>query len=93
MRAIIGYVVNMIPYMIITVPIYLIIRFILLNKNKSKVNWYREISLFIFVLFIVGLSSQTIIPKFENGVNGFSIVKSGIHETNFGMYLIRKLLL
>ena len=82
MRAIIGYVVNMIPYMIITVPIYLIIRFILLNKNKSKVNWYREISLFIFVLFIVGLSSQTIIPKFENGVNGFSIVKSGIHETN-----------
>ena len=82
MRAIIGYVVNMIPYMIITVPIYLIIRFILLNKNKSKVNWYREIALFIFVLFIVGLSSQTIIPKFENGVNGFSIVKSGIHETN-----------
>lgn len=82
MRAIIGYVINMIPYMIITVPIYLIIRFILLNKNKSKVNWYREIALFIFVLFIVGLSSQTIIPKFENGVNGFSIVKSGIHETN-----------
>ena len=28
------------------------------------------------------MSSQTIIPKFESGVGGFKIVKSGIHETN-----------
>ena len=26
--------------------------------------------------------SQTIIPKFEFGVNGFGIVKNGVHKTN-----------
>ena len=82
MSSIIRYVLNMIPYMIISIPIYLIIRFIVLNKNKKKINWYREVAMFIFAIFLMGLASQTIIPKFEFGMNGFSIVKSGIHKTN-----------
>ena len=82
MRTIIGYILNMIPYMIITIPIYLIVRFIIFKTKMKNVNWYHEITLIIFVLFIVGLTSQTIIPKFESGVNGFGIVKSGVHETN-----------
>ena len=83
MKAILGYVINMISYMIITFPIYLIIRFCILKKKQIKINWYRETLLFVFVMFIVGLASQTIIPKFEFGINGFGIVKTGIHETNF----------
>ena len=82
MKAAIKYMMNMFPYMIIATPIYLIIRFIVIKSKKIKVNWYREIGLFVFVLFIVGLASQTIIPKFEFGVNGFQIIKNGIHETN-----------
>lgn len=72
----------MIPYMIVTIPIYLIIRATILKIKNQKVNWYHESSLFIFVIFIVGLASQTIIPKFEFGITGFNIVKSGIHDTN-----------
>jgi len=82
MRIIIEYILNMIPYMIVTLPIYFTIRVIILKQKKLKVNWYYEISLFLFVLFVVGLISQTIIPKFEFGLNGFKILKSGVHETN-----------
>lgn len=81
-RTIIRHIINMIPYMIVTIPIYLIIRATILKIKNQKVNWYHESSLFIFVIFIVGLASQTIIPKFEFGITGFNIVKSGIHDTN-----------
>lgn len=82
MRTVIRHIINMIPYMIVTIPIYLIIRATILKIKKEKVNCYHESSLFIFVIFIVGLASQTIIPKFEFGITGFNIVKSGIHDTN-----------
>lgn len=72
----------MIPYMILTIPIYLIVRFIFFKSKNRKVNWYHEVVLFLFVIFIGGLASQTIIPKFELRIEGFKIVKSRIHETN-----------
>ena len=65
-----------------TIPIYLLIRFVYLKSKRKKLNWHHEVVLFLFVIFIVGLASQTIIPKFETGIGGFKIVKSGIHETN-----------
>ena len=82
MSAIIRYVINMIPYMMLAVPVYLVGRLVFCKTKKVKINWYREVTLFAFVIFLVGLASQTIIPKFETGVNGFNIVRSGIHETN-----------
>jgi len=82
MSAIIGYILNMIPYMIITIPIYSIVRVIVFKTKKKKFNWYHETALILFVLFIVGLTSQTIIPKFEFGVSGFRIINTGVHETN-----------
>ena len=82
MSAIIRYVINMIPYMMLAVPVYLVGRLVFCKTKKAKINWYREVTLFAFVIFLVGLASQTIIPKFETGVNGFNIVRSGIHETN-----------
>ncbi len=82
MGAIIRYAINMIPYMLLAAPVYLIGRVVFCKAKKAKINWFREITLFAFVVFLVGLASQTIIPKFEIGVNGFNIVKNGIHETN-----------
>ncbi len=82
MSLIIKYVLNMLPYMVISLPIYLVIRFILFKTRNKKINWYHESGLLLFILFLVGLASQTIIPKFEFGINGFSIVKNGIHQTN-----------
>lgn len=83
MSSIMKYILNMIPYIVISVPIYMMIRFIIIKTRKLKVNWYREITLLLFVLFIIALASQTIIPKFEFGVNGVDIVKNRKHTTNF----------
>ena len=44
-------------------------------KKNNKFNIKREIILFVFVLFLVGLASQTIIPKFDSNMN---IIKSKI---------------
>lgn len=83
MNAISNYIINMIPYMIIAVPIYLIIRFLMLRKTSRKFNLYHEITLLIFVIFIVGLASQTVIPKIELGINGnINILKNGTHGIN-----------
>ena len=51
MKSIIGYILNMIPYMIITIPIYLIVRIIIFKTKKKKINWYHETGLFLFVIF------------------------------------------
>ncbi len=83
MNAISNYIVNMIPYMVIAVPIYLIVRFLMLRKSSRKFNLYHEIALLIFVIFIVGLASQTVIPKIELGINGnINILKNGKHGIN-----------
>ena len=82
MSLILKYILNMMPYMIITIPIYLIIRIVIFKTKKKEFNWYHETGLFLFVIFLVGLASQTIIPKFEFGINGLGIIKSGGHETN-----------
>lgn len=83
MNAISNYIINMIPYMVIAVPIYLIIRFLMLRKSSRKFNLYHEIALLIFVIFIVGLASQTVIPKIELGINGnINILKNGKHGIN-----------
>lgn len=83
MNAISNYIVNMIPYMVIAVPIYLIVRFLMLRKSSRKFNLYHEIALLIFVIFIVGLASQIVIPKIELGINGnINILKNGTHGIN-----------
>lgn len=81
MSKIIDYIVNMIPYMIIAIPIIIVIRYFM-NRNK-KINWYHEIALFLFLLFLVGLFSQTIIPKIEIDVNGhISLINKNTNRIN-----------
>ena len=80
MKIILRYILNMLPYMIIAVPVYLVIRYFIIKKRKSDVNWLRETALFIFVIFLVGLASQTIIPTFEIGMSGnITINRTRIH--------------
>lgn len=70
------YILNSIPYMLCAVPIVIVIRIIAFAKKNSKqtVNIYREIVLLFFILFCVGVASQTIIPKLEFGMVSFGIV-------------------
>ena len=72
----------MIPYMFCSIPIYLIIRLIVLRKTNNEINWSHESALCWFVFCRIGLASLTVIPKFEFGVGVFHIIKNGGHATN-----------
>ena len=82
MRAVFSYLINMIPYLAITLPVWIVVRVIVLKHRGEKPNWLREIVLCLFVLWCAGTASQTIIPKFEFGISGFGIMASRIREVN-----------
>ncbi len=82
MSAIVRYFIQMLPYMIVTAPVYIIVRVIFAKVKMIKVNWYRETLLFAFVIFTIALASQTVLPEFEFGANGLYIIQNGVHKTN-----------
>lgn len=70
MGKVLEYIVNAIPYMLFSLSMIVLVRGILLfkiKKNGQKINWYHEIGLWMFILFLVSVASQTIIPKLEFG--------------------------
>ena len=78
MNTIIGYIINSVPYMLLSVPFYIVTRFIILMKNKTAKNWLREIVLLIFVMYCVGVASQTFIPKIEFGNTKLFLVNQNV---------------
>jgi len=74
MRIIISFAMSMIPYMLVAIPPYIVARVILVKVRKVPVYWPREIVMFLFAVFLVGLASQTIIP---------GVVSNGSHSMNF----------
>ena len=84
MNKIIDYIINMMPYMLISLPIIILIRIIIYKTNKRReMNWTHEITFLLFFLFMIGLSSQTFMPKFEIGTDGsLSVIKNTFSEMN-----------
>ena len=68
MRLILTYLSNMLTYVIVALPIYLICRLIFIKKTKKQVKVFNEILLTIFILYIIGLASQTIVPYWNMGI-------------------------
>ena len=62
------YIKEMIGYMIVALPVYIIARYKYMNKKKKYTNGMNEIILGIFVLYVIGLASQTVIPKWNLGI-------------------------
>ena len=82
MRYAFGYVVNMLPYLALALPVWIAVRVLVLKHRGRKPNWLHEAALCLFVLWCVGTASQTIIPKFEFVIAGFGFVKDRICEIN-----------
>ena len=83
MSRIMDYILNMLPYMLIALPIIIIIRVIsvsMFKKKEIKTSLWHEIGIVVFVIFLVGLASQTIIPKIEFGVGGLNIVNHNLES-------------
>ena len=73
MDVFLSYIISMATYMVFALPIYIVIRYNRYVKTK-KFDKKKEILLLIFAMFMVGLASITIIPKFD--ANGKLIVSS-----------------
>jgi len=72
MAQIMRYILNMVPFMLGSLPFVFVFRALRINKMKKlniKTTVLHEIGVIIFVLFLIALASQTIIPKmqFTNG--------------------------
>lgn len=70
----------MLPYMALIIPFHFIVRLVVLKRRKLKINWYHEFALLLFVAFVAGLASQTVISDLSFGKNGI-VVYGGNHNT------------
>ena len=68
LTAIVGYIVDMLPYMIFALPIIIVSRFIY-NKIRGfkKLNIYHEVGVIVFLLFMTALFSQTVMAFLYTG--------------------------
>lgn len=75
----VSYLMSMLKYMLLTFPVLFGGRLIL--GKRDKINWFREVSFWLFVTFLVGLASQTIIPDIAFD-KGFYIADKGTGDIN-----------
>lgn len=81
MNKVLEYIINTTPYMLCSIPFFVLIRIgYLFAKKKTghKTNWLHEIGLCLFVMVCVGVASQTIIPKLEFGNVSVGIVSRNL---------------
>lgn len=63
----------MLPYMLLALPVLLLFRLLRarrLKKQGSFSSLFREAALLFFLLFLIGLASQTVIPKIDRLPDG-----------------------
>ena len=61
------YIENMIIYMIVALPFYIVFRIIFIKRKQKQIKVLNEIILAIFTIYIIALASQTIIPQWDFG--------------------------
>ena len=79
MKIVLGHLSGMLPFMVMVLPFYLYFRPIVLSVRGLKANWKHEIALCLFVVFAVGLASQTMLPDIVFTGNGIDFDMSGEH--------------
>lgn len=67
---------EMAPYMLSALPVILAFRWLRargLQKRNLHTTWRHELALCTFLMFLVGLASQTVLPPFQMGEDGLAI--------------------
>ena len=62
------YLENLIIYMVVALPFYIVLRFIFIKRKRKQVKVLHEVILAIFTVYIIALASQTIIPQWNFGM-------------------------
>ena len=98
MNLIINYISKMFKHSFLFMCFYIILRFIIIRRNK-KINVKREVLLYVFFLFLLGLYTVAITGNFsiknvridEINIIPFKIVKDVYISHNLNYFLIRVL--
>lgn len=80
MERILSYGIHMIPYMLCAFPVIFLYRWLRvrgLHKRGRHTTWRHELAFCVFLLFLAGLASQTVVPRLEFGVGGLAIMGGG----------------
>jgi glycopeptide antibiotics resistance protein len=87
------YLEDMLHYIIMMLPIYMLIRLgYILRKNKWKsVRFYREVGLLLFVLYLTGLASQTILPEIKVLNNQLYVIDIGFDPERINLEPFHKI--
>ncbi|KZE14708.1 VanZ family protein, partial [Priestia aryabhattai] len=62
------YVEDMLGDILAALPFYVGFRFIFLKKKRKITSFKEELILGVFVLYLIGLASQTIVPNWNAGI-------------------------
>src|SRR5690625_3724112 len=62
------YIENLIIYMVVALPFYIVLRFIFIKRKRMQVKVLHEALLAVFTVYIIALASQTIIPQWDFGM-------------------------
>ena len=73
MNSIIHYLTRMLPYVLLVLPFYMAVRYSYLRYTKKHSSLSYELCLGSFVLYLVGVASQTIVPQKEIGFGNSAI--------------------
>jgi len=66
MSSIINYLLNMLPFMLGVIPIFIFVRLCVYKIcKKDKINYKREVIMLLFFMFLIGLYSQVITGDFS----------------------------
>ena len=74
------YFKNIFIIMLLSLPIYYLVRHKILKCNANDKK--REVIMILFVLYMIALTSQAILPKFIINFNGIHNIEKGIHRVN-----------
>lgn len=94
MEQIIGYIFDMLPFLLVMLPIYVFVRGIYLFRNKKgqSIQLLREFGLLLFVLYLTGVASQTIVPEFVIINNKLQAVDLGFNPDRINLEPFNKII-
>ena len=94
MRQIVNYIENMLPYMVLAIPLIAVWRTVAVMRLKKKggaTTPAHEIGLLIFSVFLIGLASQTIVPQIvltHGGIEIIGVAPGNLDRVNLELFKV-----
>lgn len=88
MHTIIYYLQDMWFYMAIALPVIMVYRFYRIKKSKQKAKPLHEIGVIAFLLFLIGLLSQTVIPSISINNGSIEFVNGNFQAVNLEFFRV-----